>query len=65
MSYSINNTMSIGADPSFALAAIEDVSSKPNYAAMVERYGKDLVGAWDGKWLFRYGNPLGLVIILK
>ena len=33
MSYSINNTMSIGADPSFALAAIEDVSSKPNYAA--------------------------------
>ncbi len=48
-----------------ALATIEDVSSKPNYAAMVERYGKDLVGAWDGKWLFRYGNPLGLVIILK
>ena len=48
-----------------ALAAIEDVSSKPNYAAMVERYGKDLVGAWDGKWLFRYGNPPGMVIILK
>ncbi len=48
-----------------ALAAIEDVSSKPNYAAMVERYGKDLVGTWDGKWLFRYGNPLGMVIILK
>ena len=48
-----------------ALAAIEDVSSKPNYAAMVERYGKDLVGAWDGKWLFRYGNPSGMVIILK
>ena len=65
MSYSINNTMSIGADPSFALAAIEDVSSKPNYAAMVERYGKDLVGTWDGKWLFRYGNPPGMVIILK
>lgn len=48
-----------------ALAAIEDVASKPNYAAMVERYGNDLVGAWDGKWLFRYGNPLGLVIIFK
>lgn len=48
-----------------ALAAIEDVSSKPNYAAMVERYGKDLVGTWDGKWLFRYGNPSGMVIILK
>ena len=48
-----------------ALAAIEDVSSKPNYAAMVEHYGKDLVGAWDGKWLFRYGNPSGMVIILK
>ena len=37
----------------------------PNYAAMVERYGKDLVGAWDGKWLFRYGNPSGMVIILR
>ena len=48
-----------------SLAAIEDVSSKPNYAAMVERYGKDLVGAWDGKWLFRHGNPPGMVIILK
>ena len=48
-----------------ALAAIEDVSSKPNYAAMVERYGDDLVGTWDGQWLFRHGNPLGLVIILK
>jgi len=48
-----------------ALANIEDVASKPNYAAMVERYGNDLVGAWDGKWLFRYGNPSGMVIILR
>ena len=48
-----------------ALADIEDVSTKPNYAAMVERYGNDLVGAWDNKWLFRYGNPSGMVIILK
>ena len=57
MSYSINNTMSIGADPSFALAAIEDVSSKPNYAAMVERTGGETyatipsVGAWNGGYL--------------
>jgi hypothetical protein len=54
------------ADSSFtALADIEDVSTKPNYAAMVERYRKDLVGTWDGKWLFRYGNPSGMVIILR
>lgn len=48
-----------------ALADIADVASKPNYATMVERYGKDLVGAWDGKWLFRYGNPIGMVISFK
>ena len=48
-----------------ALAAIEDVSSKPNYAAMVERYGKDLLGAWDNKWLFRFGKPRGMIIVLQ
>ena len=45
-----------------ALADIENVSSKPNYAVMVERYGWDLVGTWDGKWFFRHGAALGLII---
>ena len=48
-----------------ALANIEDIASKQNYDAMVEHYGKDLIGTWDGKWLFRYGNPSGMVIILR
>lgn len=48
-----------------ALRNIEDVAAKPNYDAMVERYGKDLIGAWDGKWLFRYGVPPGMVISFK
>ena len=45
-----------------ALRNIENVASKPNYAEMSAKYGKDLIGAWDGKWLFRYGNPPGMVI---
>lgn len=48
-----------------ALANIEDVASKPNYATMVERYGKDLIGTWNDKWLFRYGNAPGMVVILR
>ena len=48
-----------------ALANIEDVASKPNYAEMSAKYGKDLIGAWDNKWLFRYGNPSGMVIIFR
>ncbi|MBQ3808938.1 MAG: hypothetical protein II840_13395 [Kiritimatiellae bacterium] len=47
------------------LADIEDVASKQNYDAMVERYGKDLIGAWDGKWLFRYGNAPGMVVFIR
>jgi hypothetical protein len=45
-----------------ALRNIENVASKPNYAEMSAKYDKDLIGAWDGKWLFRYGNPPGMVI---
>jgi len=41
------------------------IDSKPNYATMVERYGRDLIGTWDGKWLFRYGEPLGSRIIVR
>ena len=48
-----------------ALANIADVASKPNYATMVERYGQDLIGAWDNKWLFRYGEPKGTIFILR
>ena len=48
-----------------ALANIENVASKPKYADMVERYGKDLLGAWDNKWLFRYGKPRGMIIVLQ
>ena len=48
-----------------ALANIADVASQPNYAAMVARYGRDLIGTWDGKWLFRYGEPLGMLIIVR
>ena len=32
---------------------------------MVERYGRDLIGTWDGKWLFRYGVPPGMMVILR
>ena len=48
-----------------ALANIADVASKPNYATMVERYGRDLIGAWDGKWLFRYGEPQGTILTVR
>ena len=53
-------------DPRFTpLSSIENVTAKPNYAEMSAKYGKDLVGAWNGKWLFRYGDPLGMVISIK
>ncbi len=48
-----------------AIDDIADVDSKPNYAAMFERYGKDLIGAWNDKWLFRYGTPPGMLIIIR
>ena len=48
-----------------ALRNIENVASKPNYAEMSAKYGKDLIGAWDGKWLFRYGDLPGMMIILR
>ena len=32
---------------------------------MSAKYGKDLIGAWDGKWLFRYGISQGMVIIFR
>ena len=32
---------------------------------MSAKYGKDLIGAWDGKWLFRYGDPPGMFISVK
>ena len=47
------------------LASIENVAAKPNYAEMSAKYGRDLVGAWNGKWLFRYGVPPGMVISFK
>ena len=47
------------------VAAVVAAVSKPNYATMVERYGNNLIGTWDGKWLFRYGEPQGTQIILR
>lgn len=48
-----------------ALSNVEGVASKPNYATMVERYGRNLIGTWDGKWIFRYGEPLGTKISFR
>ena len=53
-------------DPRFTqLAGIENVAAKPNYAEMSAKYGKDLVGAWNGKWLFRYGDPPGMAVSFR
>lgn len=45
--------------------ALAETVLRPNSAKMVAKYGKDLIGAWNGKWLFRYGEGLPFVMVVR
>lgn len=38
---------------------------KDRATVTIMRYGRNLIGTWDGKWLFRYGDPLGSKFIIR